>query len=86
VELPGEAAEEATPVDPEPVFPPSSDSVPEVEVPVEVLGSVTVHAEDERLLAVLLERFGAGRSFVRERSWTMVLPAGGNGGGRPPER
>ncbi len=61
----------------EPVLPPPAD--PEVEVPVETLGAVTVHARDERVLAALLERFGASQSFVRERSWTLVLPLVGGG-------
>ncbi|HSW29892.1 MAG TPA: hypothetical protein VLH75_10460 [Longimicrobiales bacterium] len=61
----------------EPVLPPPADS--EVQVPVETLGAVTVHASDERVLAALLERFGPSESFVRERSWTLVLPVGGGG-------
>ncbi|MHB1194604.1 MAG: hypothetical protein ACYC6F_16385 [Longimicrobiales bacterium] len=63
----------------EPVLPPTAAPVADVEVPVETLGAVTVHARDERVLAALLERFGASRSFIRERSWTLVLPPGGGG-------
>ena len=63
----------------EPVLPPTAAPVADVEVPVETLGAVTVHAGDERVLAALLERFGASRSFIRERSWTLVLPLVGGG-------
>lgn len=59
--------------------PPPPDSVPDAHPPVQAFGTVTVHADDERLLAALLERFGASRSFLRERSWTLVLPPGGGG-------
>ena len=68
---------EAPPGDFEPALPPPADSVREVQVPVETLGAVTVHAQDERVLAALLERYGASHSFVRERSWTLVLPPAG---------
>ena len=61
----------------QPAPPPPDDPAQEVQVPVETLGTVTVHAQDERVLAALLERFGASRSFVREGSWTLVLPAVG---------
>jgi hypothetical protein len=63
----------------EPVLPPTAAPVVDVEVPVETLGAITVHARDERVLAALLERFGAGRSFIGDRSWMLVLPPGGGG-------
>ncbi len=65
---------EAPPDGLESALPPQADSLAETEVPVETLGAVTVHARDGRVLAALLERFGASRSFVRERCWTLVLP------------
>jgi hypothetical protein len=78
-------SERETPADPGFRLPPPADGARAPEVPVETLATVTVHASDERLLAALLERFGAGRSFVRERSWTLVLPPGGDGAGRAPD-
>ena len=80
VEPPSQAQQAAPPVLEalpggfEPALPPPADSVQEVQVPVETLGAVTVHTQDERVLAALLERFGASHSFVREGSWTLVLP------------
>lgn len=65
---------------PEPRLPPPDDSVA-APVPVDALGAVTVHADDERILKALLERYGTARSFVRERSWTLVLPAAQAAGG-----
>lgn len=62
-----------------PPLPPPPDSSGVAPVPVESVGTVTVHSQDERLLAALLERFGAGRSFVRDRSWTLVLSPGEGG-------
>jgi hypothetical protein len=73
-----------SPTAPVPRLPPPGDSVT-APVPVDALGAVTVHADDERMLKALLERYGAARSFVRERSWTLVLPApaaGSPGGSR----
>jgi hypothetical protein len=62
-----------------PALPPQGDSLPEVQLPVETLGVVTVHADDGRLLEALLERFGTNRSFLREGSWTLVLSLRGGG-------
>lgn len=67
VELPPEEYESSVPPTP-------TDSVPDLEIPVETLGAVTVHSSDDRILAALLERFGASRSFVLDRTWTLVLP------------
>ena len=66
---------EPPPGSPDALEPPQADSAAPPP-PVQGLGALTVHADDERILAALLERFGPGRSFVRERSWTLVLPPG----------
>ncbi len=74
-----------SPTAPEPRLPPPEDSVA-APVPVDTVGVVTVHAEDARILKALMERYGAARSFVRERSWSLVLlapeTAGSPGGSR----
>jgi len=72
---------EAAPKDPEVPFdsplllPP--DSVPPVQPEVGEIVGVTVRARDTRLLAALLNHFGPQRSFVRDETWTLVLPREG---------
>lgn len=57
----------------EPPPPPAPDSV-SLETPtVLAVGTVTVVGGDPRVLAWLLERFGPGRSFVRDGAWTLVV-------------
>lgn len=63
--------------------PPAPDSLPAA-LPIVAIGAITVQAEDDRILAALLERFGPSRSFVREGSWTLVLPPDGGSGKRHP--
>ncbi|MDA0312677.1 MAG: hypothetical protein O2992_11245 [Gemmatimonadetes bacterium] len=42
---------------------------------VHAIGGVSVHSPEPALLAGLLQRYGAGLSFIRDTTWTMVLPA-----------
>jgi hypothetical protein len=79
VDQEAQPVQEVPPVDFQPALPPPVDSVAEAQLPVETWGVVTVHSDDGRLLAALLERFGASQSFVREGSWTLVVPPGGGG-------
>jgi len=79
VEQAAQPGEGPAPADFQPAVPPPEDPGAEVQVPVETLGVVTVNSDDGRLLAALLERFGASRSFVRDSSWTLVVPPGGGG-------
>ena len=37
------------------------------------MGGIEVRSSEEGLLAALLDRFGAARSFVRDSTWTLVL-------------
>jgi hypothetical protein len=53
------------------------DSVARILPEVEQLGGVTVQARDARLLAALLDHYGPRRSFVRDGTWTLVLPKEG---------
>ena len=38
-------------------------------------GAVVVHSGDELLLTELLRRYGPDRSFIRDTTWTLVVPA-----------
>lgn len=74
-----ETAETAPPVE-RPVSPQSTesaalpDTLPEQpQILFGSLASVSVVSEDPRVLAGLLDRFGAGRSFVHADRWTMVF-------------
>lgn len=63
------APEQSPSVDPVP------DSVaPELVPTVRREGAVVVHSPDELLLAQLLRRFGPERSFVRDTTWTLIVP------------
>lgn len=54
---------------------PVPDSVaPELVPTVRREGAVVVHSPDELLLARLLRRFGPERSFVRDTTWTLMVP------------
>lgn len=37
------------------------------------IAGITVHTTDTRILGRLLDRYGTGRTFVRDSSWTLVL-------------
>lgn len=37
------------------------------------MGGIEVRSSEDGLLAALLDRFGAARSFVRDSTWTLVL-------------
>lgn len=41
------------------------------------LAGITVHSDEEALLAALLQRYGRELSFVREGSWTLILEDAG---------
>lgn len=83
----GALPEEAAQPRPEDVREPpaaAADSSVVFQPPVVAIGAISVGAEDERILAALLEGFGPSRSFVREGSWTLVLPPAEGGRERTP--
>jgi hypothetical protein len=48
---------------------------PRTTVPlVQLIGAVVVYSDDDRLLGELLARYGRDASFVRDTTWTLVLP------------
>ena len=53
---------------------------PEMIPVVREVGGIILHSSDGSLLAELLERYGKAASFVRDTTWTLVLPerAGGS--------
>lgn len=62
--------------------PPDDEDNPPPEVPlpqplVSTSGGITVHTAETALLAELLSRYGATSSFVRDSTWTLVLPRAG---------
>lgn len=62
--------------------PPDDEDNPPPAVPiprplVSTSGGITVHTAEADLLAELLNRYGASSSFVRDTSWTLVLPSAG---------
>ena len=70
------SAEETADVPP----PEPPDSLAVLQPTVAGLGALTLTHDDDRVLAALLDHFGTGRSFVRDRSWTLILPDSGAGG------
>jgi len=56
---------------------PPRDTGPALEGAVRTIGAITVHAAEGRLLGELLARAGRERSFVRDTTWTLVLPSRG---------
>jgi len=51
------------------------DSVAVIQPPrYHTTGGITVHASDPALLAGLLRHFGTRLSFVRDTTWTLVIP------------
>lgn len=63
----------APPPPPAPDAPQNADSIPVPEPRFGTVVGVTVYTADASLLAALLDHYGAGRSFVRDSSWTLVL-------------
>lgn len=56
------------------------ETVPPAFLPlVRRVGAIVVHSADERVLAELLSRYGAKASFVRDTTWTLVLPERADG-------
>ena len=53
--------------------PPASQG-PRMEPVVRQVGAVTVHSQDDGLLAELLDHFAAQTSFVLDTMWLLVLP------------
>ena len=70
--LPPDAAERVEP----PTDRPSegAEAPPPRTVP---LAGLTVHASEPALLAALLDAYGSAASFVRDTTWTLVLPRPG---------
>jgi hypothetical protein len=56
------------------------DSLAALQPTVAGLGAISLSSDDDRVLAALLDRFGASRSFIHDRSWILILPdsAGGD--------
>ncbi len=79
-EQPGE---EQPPIDPEDDEPEEEpDSVAPDQIPMVLrAGAVVVHSPEEGLLAELLSRYGPTRSYVRDSTWTLVVPRPGDGNG-----
>jgi hypothetical protein len=51
------------------------DDAPRAATPlVQLIGAVVVYSGDDRLLGELLARYGRDASFVRDTTWTLVLP------------
>lgn len=74
VELPQPDTSEMPPPDDEDNPPPA---VPLPRPLVSTSGGITVHTAEVELLAELLNRYGASISFVRDTTWTLVLPSAG---------
>lgn len=69
VEVPAEASPEPIPGDASP------EPIPPTYAPVaRQIGGIVLRTPDEALLGELLERYGTTDSFVRDSTWTLVLP------------
>jgi hypothetical protein len=68
VEVP-RAPVETVPGDAPPAEPPRT-TIPFAQL----IGAVVVYSDDDRLLGELLARYGRDASFVRDTTWTLVLP------------
>lgn len=60
-------------------IPDDADEAPDSVAPpttfeVRSLGRIVLHSADDALLAELLDRHGRDQSFVRDSTWTLVLP------------
>lgn len=70
VEVPPEPNPEPNPLDL------GADSIPPTIVAMpRRIGGIVVHTGDDALLAELLDQYGSEASFVRDTTWTLVLPA-----------
>ena len=70
---------DSIPAPPVPTDLSGSDAPPEeqaatVRATVRTIGAVSVHSTDDRLLGTLLDLHGRDRSFVRDTTWTLVVP------------
>ena len=63
-----------------PVDAPPDSVGPELMPVVREIGGIILHSSDGALLAELLQHYGTDASFVRDTTWTLVLPerAGGS--------
>ncbi len=52
---------------------PASESI----TTIHPLAGITIYSDEQALLAMLLERYGADLSFVRDGSWTLILEEAG---------
>ncbi len=69
---------------PDPVLPevqapimdgPLADTVPPSPPPtVHTIAGLTVHSGNDGILGALLDRYGSGVSFVRDTTWTLMMP------------
>lgn len=72
VEVPGQPNMESVPLDVSP------DSIPPTLEPVvREVGAIVLYSSDDALIGALLERYGTRASFVRDTTWTLILPARG---------
>lgn len=74
-----DSVEAPPPTGPPPVDAPPDSVGPGMVPEVHRIGGIVVYSADERLLAGLLRRYGRGPSFVRDTTWTLVLPERGGG-------
>ena len=77
-----EPAEEFVAIEPE-ILPEeevltTADTIPPPPPAIRSFGSLSVHASEAPLLAALRARYGERMSFVRDSSWTLLLPLSGN--------
>ncbi len=60
---------------PELDVPPLADTVPPSPPPtVHSIAGLTVHSGNDGILGALLDRYGSGVSFVRDTTWTLMMP------------
>ena len=53
------------------------EAAPPPVLTVHPLAGITIYSDEQALLAMLLERYGADLSFVRDGSWTLILEGAG---------
>ena len=64
----------APPVESAPGDAPPDEEVVELQPRVRDAGTIVVHSSNGDLLAALLREFGADASYVRDSTWTLVVP------------